>query len=563
MKNFIANRIFAVIFCSSILAASAANAKLVVNELMPAPLGDEPEWVELFNNTDNEITLSNWTISDLKMEVELPETLLPPKSYAVVTKDSAAIKAARSIAAEAIIIEISLPILNNTQDAVVLRESGKTVDSLFYDMDWGDKGVSLERLDPNSAAQSEDNLKPSSDESGATPGAPNSFLPAASDLSAEKFFRSDDLKTISFNINNIGKESVSNVKYRILVDSDGDETFSENELFTIDSLESLKSGDSASIAFSSEEITAFAGALGMIKMLGVVETETDSNPENDSALSSFYFSYPRETIAINEFLFDPGEDFSEFIELYNRSSKTISLKGYAFFDKASLGKNGAVIETNLTIEPQSFALVADDSTALEKHPYFADLSNFCIRRGLSLNNGGDVIVLRDPNGLTQDSLSYGDDWFGRRDPENLSLEKNSPELPSAPLENWHICFADSGSTPLAPNSEFVEVFKDGKIEIEPNPFSPFGNSEKNSCSIEYSLPFQSAYVRAAIFNSEGFEIRKIFGGEVYSPQGLLEWDGTNENGAKVPPGAYVLFFEASGLDAKGIFSKNKIVVVGK
>ena len=38
---------------------------IVVNEIMFAPQGGEPEWIELFNNSDVEINLKDWAVWDV------------------------------------------------------------------------------------------------------------------------------------------------------------------------------------------------------------------------------------------------------------------------------------------------------------------------------------------------------------------------------------------------------------------------------------------------------------------------------------------------------------------
>ena len=59
---------------------------------MYAPTGDEPEWVELFNNTSDSLDLMNWKISDnnfgTKILVTTESKILSPQSYVVLAKDT-------------------------------------------------------------------------------------------------------------------------------------------------------------------------------------------------------------------------------------------------------------------------------------------------------------------------------------------------------------------------------------------------------------------------------------------------------------------------------------------
>ena len=68
------------------------NQTIVVNEIMFAPFGGEPEWIELFNNSDVNINLKDWTVWDV---VTTPvkatiknDFIIPANGYVVLTKDS-------------------------------------------------------------------------------------------------------------------------------------------------------------------------------------------------------------------------------------------------------------------------------------------------------------------------------------------------------------------------------------------------------------------------------------------------------------------------------------------
>jgi hypothetical protein len=64
---------------------------VLVNEIMYAPAGDEPEWVELNNISPDTINLKNWRISDsnisTKSIITQLDVLFPPRSYLVIAKD--------------------------------------------------------------------------------------------------------------------------------------------------------------------------------------------------------------------------------------------------------------------------------------------------------------------------------------------------------------------------------------------------------------------------------------------------------------------------------------------
>ena len=63
---------------------------IVINEILYAPISGEPEWIELFNRTNEIINLKNWKLSDAATTITLTiqDKILNPNSFIVVTKDS-------------------------------------------------------------------------------------------------------------------------------------------------------------------------------------------------------------------------------------------------------------------------------------------------------------------------------------------------------------------------------------------------------------------------------------------------------------------------------------------
>ncbi len=113
---------------------------IVINEIMYGPSGGEPEWIELFNNTNEEINLLNWSVTDI---ITTPATatiedniFIPPNSFIVLTKDAAILNYHRLIPSQ--IVELSLPSFNNDVDGVILKdERGAVIDSVHYYSQWG------------------------------------------------------------------------------------------------------------------------------------------------------------------------------------------------------------------------------------------------------------------------------------------------------------------------------------------------------------------------------------------------------------------------------------------
>jgi len=105
---------------------------VVLNELMYTPSSGEPEWIELFNKTDSPLNLKKWRIKDLTTTTTITnnDIIIPPASFIILTDDSTIINF-YNISSE--IIQLNLPSLNNTGDAIAIIDSlGVLIDSVLY-----------------------------------------------------------------------------------------------------------------------------------------------------------------------------------------------------------------------------------------------------------------------------------------------------------------------------------------------------------------------------------------------------------------------------------------------
>ncbi|MEE9166670.1 MAG: lamin tail domain-containing protein [Candidatus Neomarinimicrobiota bacterium] len=124
---------------------------LVLNEIHYEPDTGVPEFMELFNLGDVELTLANWAISDSgKRSLRiLPGGTVPPGGYAVISEDSSLLP---YLPLDGILVvpENGFPSLNNDGDALyLLGPAGTVIDSLTYTSSWGGgHGRSLEKLNP-------------------------------------------------------------------------------------------------------------------------------------------------------------------------------------------------------------------------------------------------------------------------------------------------------------------------------------------------------------------------------------------------------------------------------
>jgi hypothetical protein len=166
------------------------KSQLIINEIMAAPNGDEPEWIELYNYSSELLYYDSLQISDNVKSSRIPNFSVKSKDFVLISSDTTELKKIRSFPAATVLLQASLPTLNNTIDIIVMKGKDNLIlDSVYYDMTWGNKGISLERIDPGKPATSPENLSSSHDFNGATPGNINSLT----------FIEPDSLLKLSIN----------------------------------------------------------------------------------------------------------------------------------------------------------------------------------------------------------------------------------------------------------------------------------------------------------------------------------------------------------------------------
>ena len=160
----------------------ALHLPVVINEILFKPESGFPEWIELYNVSDQEINLSLWKIADARDTAVFPcsEKAIKAGEYLVVGKDTT-LMLKYGIEEDKTLIIPSFPSLNNDADQVTLfSASGRIVDHVSYFDSWMRRetlpGTSLERINPEVSSQISENWAACVDPAGCTPGRKNSVF---------------------------------------------------------------------------------------------------------------------------------------------------------------------------------------------------------------------------------------------------------------------------------------------------------------------------------------------------------------------------------------------------
>lgn len=390
---------------------------LVINEIMYNSPGTDEEWVELYNNTDQPISLENWKIND---DNGTHTPIVIPAGYTVAAYDYFTVEVATGGA---------FPFtpdydgsgaglaLGNGGDAVRLYNAdGILIDIVSYDdgSPWptspdGD-GPTLSLITPDLDNALAENWKASNQDIG-TPNAinfPINILTPNGGEMIEMGTTFDITWAVEGWDGNVNIELVRDGYDPMLLVSNlpvANQTFS---WFVFDNLD----------VASDYQISISA---------------TDGGDPFDLSDDVFALFQPFNAppIVITEIMYNPpesGTDSLEFLEIYNNGADAVDLTGY-HFSKGIEYEFGAV-----TMQPNEYLLVAVNSAAIQ--------AAFGVTAyqwtGGALSNGGEDLELQDAANNIIDFVSYDDalPWDTLADGYGPSLTLCNPNVDNNVAENW-------------------------------------------------------------------------------------------------------------------------------
>jgi hypothetical protein len=420
---------------------------ILISEFFPDPTPvvalPEQEFVELYNNSPFAITLNGWTISDDTRTANIPTVTIQPDSFIILcatTHVSLFSTFGRTVGVT------SFPSLNNGGDDIIIRDAaGNIIDALTYDMTWYDDpsknqgGWTIELVNPLNTCLGQENYRVAIDARGGTPGRLNSQWNKLPD-------------TIPPQLINVFVQDAQSVLLQF------DKRLDESTIMDVSMMFSPQLIISRSVLLPNLESILVTVAPSLVANQNYTITVSNLRDCNGNimtqALSQLMWVVPDTAqtfdILITEFMADPTPEVqlpnAEYIELYNRSNRIISLQGWTLTDNA-----GRATLPAINLLPDSFVVFTSTSSASR---FSAFRNVYGISGFPSLGNSEDEIVLRDHLGRIIHALTYTDSWYQDNVKRNggWSLEIMDINNPCAGNENWRASLHPSGGTPGKPNS---------------------------------------------------------------------------------------------------------------
>lgn len=541
---------------------------LVITEIMsdPTPQIGLPnfEWIEIRNTSSSPINLQNWRVGDGGgISGALPNFLLQPDSSAIICGTTAAATMQQYGRTFGV---TSFPSLDNDGEMIFIRSNtGVTIHAVEYSKTWfnnavkSDGGWTLEMIDIKNPCSGSSNWKASTDARGGTPGIKNSVDGINKDQALPtllRAFATDSVTLLlSFDEPLDSLSGATATNYQI---SDGIGTASSaisiTPLFNSVQLKLTTALVRNKVyTITATNVTDCAGnAIGSFKTAKV-----GLNSKADSL-----------DIIINEILFNPKTDGTDFVEIYNRSNKIINLKDLFLANRSSTGIIANLKQVslqNIAMFPGEYLVLSEDEKIVKRQYTARNLSAFINLTSLpSFSDDKGVVVLVNNTGAVVDELAYDEKWHFAliNNAEGISLERIDPNTITQNKDNWHSAAKDAGyGTPSYQNSQFrLDLQVQGDVTVTPEVFSPDNDGTDDFLTITYRFPETGFVMNITVYDAAGRPIKALQRNAVCSQTGSFRWDGLNDKLQQLPLGPYVIFTEVFNLAGKVKRFKNQVVL---
>lgn len=276
-------------------------------------------------------------------------------------------------------------------------------------------------------------------------------------------------------------------------------------------------------------------------------------------------------IVINEVMFNPKENGSDYVEIYNNSAKTIDMKRLKLASRTDDLELTQVYQLNGTkqlFEPESFLALTKDTAGV--FSFFSIQCKTCflqMEKFPSFNNDEDFVVLLDENLNVIDELHYTDKMHHPllADEEGIALERVSFTEPTNEFANWHSAASVAGyGTPGYKNSqgEPANISKP-EVTFSPESFSPDLDGYNDEYLITYKTPKPGNVANISVFDAAGRFVLKLANNEILGNEGKFTWNGEDETGQRQKLGVYVVLVEIFSLTGETWHFKDGVVLTGK
>lgn len=572
MRIFFLISLLTALSCQSQEQSSMGSIKaweVVINEIMadpdPAPGSQAyPEYVELYNKTNLPLSLKNTRFCVGTNCKTLPDASIQADSFLVLTAVSAVKLFPNGINVLGI---TGFPALTNAGQTIeLLNDAGNVVHVISYTDNWyqdalkKEGGYSLEQQDAFNPCTEQKNWKACNHPDGGTPGRKNSVAVINKDKVAPQLLHvnvlSPDrigvifsepldsttlLNTNSYYVSNIGHPKVINLikPYYKDVVLELSDSLKKEAVYTLSVETQIR--DCAGNAIDQENSIRFA----------IPETIH----QND--------------IVINEVLFNPREGGVDFVEIYNRSRKTLDLKTLflCHFDSVThlVSDVKRISASSFLLFPGEYLVLTEDVEIVKSQYRTENAAAFLNVEVLpSMNTDAGNIALKTAGELI-DQFAYREQMHFAllKETRGVSLERVHFGRFTGDVTNWHSASSSVDfATPGYRNSQFTdELPANGAVQIYPEIFSPDEDGVNDLVTIQYRFDEPDHLLSILIYDDQGRLVRTLVNNQFVGTEGSYSWDGINDHREKERKGMYIIYIQIMN-GSETVNGYKKVCVLG-
>ena len=532
---------------------------ILFSEIMANPQTGNPEYIELYNQSDSLIHLKNCLFYYGDKSFSLPDKIIPAKTYFLLGKNS--IK--ESLPENVLICGVSnFPTLANSGKLLMIKTVTDELiswfeysDAMYEDTEKKKGGWSLECKDLTNSSNLSDNWSACVDELGGTPGKSNSIQCNYPDNHPVQI---KSILTIDKETFEISFSKPMNPKS--LVDKD---------FYHLDNSEYTITG----VNTNYPQCTLLSVKLNQPSRDGdwielVIPELTDlsgKKPESGySILLGNAFDTKANEVLINEILFNPEDGCNEYVEIVNNSDKELDLRFLSITSrKPSDGSFNKVYPLSLlpyTFSTNGYLVISKSKDILcdffscNEKALFSELGNM----PSLANTGGCVVIFNNLTGEIIDEFYYSQSMHSSavKDKKGVALERISLAKPTNDADNWTSASGTNGyGTPGHINSCQSDLIP---VERNKNSFTlEYPGLDNNSYRLVYQLDKPGYTCRITLFDITGRIVNYLINNEILGIQGVIPWNEYQQLDA----GIYIVYAEI--FDTTGNIYKFKIPAIIK
>lgn len=445
-----------VVFCFSKVYA-ASQYDVVFSEVMwpGSSTSSSDEWIELYNNSSQNIDLSGWQITKFGDDGEdlmltIPSGIIPAKGYFLISNNNKDYKFTNGES----ILNIEPDYINSD-----VSLSNSKLQLKLYDSNWNDRRALIDMAgnsgNPTNFAGSNSTPKASMGRinitsdgtiktNWITSNTQKNLDLDISDLATPQNSGKLTIEYFQADKNQIDKAKNETITFSVKI-SDGSNNIQSSNLDLSQiraGLSNMEMQNNSNRVYTYTLVANIDDNCGSYIIPVVVTGKTGLTTESSVTVNIIQTS---QDIQVNEILPKPDEGTDkEYIELYNQGNENVDLYQWQLDDKANFGSNPYTINDRVIIKAKDFQIFYKTET------------------NLSLNDSGDYVRVILPNGIETQAIEYskankGESYnyteYGWK--WSITLTPNQPNTITAPIS---ISKTSSKKTKTENNRDPPQIF---------------------------------------------------------------------------------------------------------